>query len=157
MSCFLVTFSCFPCFLVFSRARSPHPAVPFRSGERKASLSALSSERHYRVRGKVSGKHCFLRVFSCFLCFSRQLQAAPLISLARSAQKVTFHQKRQLLLVLAQSDEWGRLNLMLRTSFSREKLYFSNREIWCIPMSFSDRNSCVKGGVFFPISESSFS
>ena len=66
---------------------------------------------------------------------------------------MTFLQKRQLLATFSESDEWGRLILMPRVSFSREKLTISIRQIWCIPTSFSGQKSCVKGGGFFPIPE----
>ena len=120
-------------------------------------LSHLFSERHYRVRGKEDKKECFLMFSRVFSCSPRHFQACPLITLSRKCQKVSFLEKRRLLTVLSRSDEWGRLILMPRSSFSREKLIWKYRGKWCIPISFSGREKCVKGGVFFPISDLVFS
>ena len=120
-------------------------------------FSQLLTEKHYRVRGKASAFPSYYSLFPCFLVFFHSDQACPLITLSKRAQKVSFGHKRQLLVTLSQSDEWGRLNLIPRSCFSREKHTISYRRKWCIPFSFSDRKSCVKGGVFFPIEKSHFS
>ena len=143
----------FLCFLVFSRILSPHPVVPFCSVAQKATLSQLLTEKHYRVRGKERAFSLFSLFSSCFPVFPPQLQAAPLITLDRRCQKVTFLQKRQLLTLSSQSDEWAGLIWIPEVSFPREKLTISIRQIWCIPFSFSGRKKCVKGGVFFPIQD----
>ena len=108
------------------------------------------------MRGKELSFALFSVLFRVSFVFSRQIQAAPLITSEGSAQKAAFRQKRRLLAVPAQSDEWAGLILMPRMSFSREKLIFSNRQIWCIPFSFSGQESRVKGGHFFPIWEYGF-
>ena len=105
----------------------------------------------------------FTLTFPCFLVFSRvfsslwdHIQACPLITLRKSRQKVAFGHKSQLLTLFSQSDEWGRLILMPKVSFSREKLTIPIRRKWCIPISFSGKKKCVKGGVFFPIQKCVF-
>ena len=122
----LVSFSVFsrdfPYFSVFSVTFSPHPVVLFQQKCEKVSFCSLPSEKHYRVRGKWTAFLVFSLFSSCFPLFSSLIQAAPLITLAGSGQKVTFEHGRQLLTEPGQSDEWGRLILMLWMSFSREKL-----------------------------------
>ena len=87
---FRVLFLTFPCFLVFSRLLSSHPVVPFCTEVQKVSFSSLLTERHYRVRGKED-RNVLFPVFSrAFLVFSAQIQAAPLITLRKRCQKVSF-------------------------------------------------------------------
>ena len=150
----------FSCFLVFSMTQSPHPVVLLWQEPAESDLlvtfctPATNSTTGCGDRSTLFMLFpLFSRVFSCFLLFSCEIQAAPLITLRESGQKAAFGHKRQLLTVSSQSDEWAGLILMPGSCFSREKHIFYHRGKWCIPISFSDQKSCVKGGVFFPIQD----